>query len=348
MRFSRLVFSLAVAFALYFFVVNQSNLIGRTVIVADEFQISLLISMLAFYSLLASVERVSTYRLAVLPFILIVIFDITFNSLLSLGYPQYYVVYQNLRTLLALFTGSLAFSYIKFTDHPIYQTAISVSALCVAAFSSYYLFTYLSEVLDVPSLALPSLALFLILAATILTSAFEGEVFEWIRSERSFFILILFILTFYALIIKPHLANRPGIADFLEWAVIALTFIKVSRDFRRRVEVEEREIIAAHKPKERFFKDRIYSELEFGEKAFLDDGLKIPLTVSLVRTLSEVETSRIAEILAPLLSYQDEKVPALAFPWEREILERRNRKRREKVLEMIKAELAREVKDFNL
>ncbi len=60
-----------------------------------------------------------------------------------------------------------------------------------------------------------------------------------------------------------------------------------------------------------------------------------------------MESSKLAAILAPLINYQDEKAPLLSFPWERKIVESRNRRRREKVVEMIRAEISREVKDFN-
>lgn len=347
MRFSKLLFGLVLAFTLYFFLLNQEMLLGDVLVVADEMQRTILLTLIVAYSALASIERLNPFRLVLIPFVLIVSLDITFNSLLSHGYPQYFVVYQSVRGYVAIFSGSLAFSYTRFTDKPLYQTLISVASLVVAGLSSYYLFSYLSEIFGLPSLAIPSLALFLILAVTALSTAFEGEIFEWIRSERSFLILILFVLTFYSLAIKPELSDKPGIADFIEWMIISLTFIKISRDFRRGVEVDEREFIASHIPKEKVFRDKLYSELEFGERAFVEGGSKVPLAIALVRALSNVESSKLAAILAPLINYQDEKVPLLSFPWERKIVESRNRRRREKVVEMIRAEISREVKDFN-
>lgn len=347
MRLNKLISGLGLAFAIYFFLLNQERLFGEVFVVADEMQRAALLTLIVAYSALASVERLNPFRLVLVPFILIVSSDITFNSLLSHGYPQYFVVYQSVRGYIAIFSGSFAFSYIRFTDKPLYQSLISTTSLGIAGLSSYYLFSYLSEVFGLPSLALPSLALFLILAVTALSTAFEGEVFQWIRSERTFLMLVLFILTFYTLAIKPQLSERPGIADFIEWSIVALTFIKISRDFRRSVEVDEREFIASHVPKERVFRDRLYSELEFGEKAFVEGGSKVPLTIALVRALSNVEAPKLAAILAPLISYEDEKLPALSFPWERRIIESRNRRRREKVVERIRAEVMREVKDFN-
>ncbi|MBO8178980.1 MAG: hypothetical protein H0Z19_00635 [Archaeoglobus sp.] len=347
MRFSKLLSGLVIAFSLYFFLLNQERLLGGVFVVADETQRAILLTLIVAYSALASLDRLSQFRLVLIPLLLIISLDIAFNSLLSLGYPQYFVVYQSMRWYIAIFSGSLAFSYIKLTDKPIHQTLISATSLVVAGLSSYYLFSYLSQVFGLPSLAIPSLALFLILAITAISTAFEGEVFQWIRSERSFLMLILFLLTFYSILIKPMLSDRPGIADFIEWSIVALTFIKVSRDFRRGVEADEREFIASHVPKEKIFRDRLYSELEFGERAFVEGGSKIPLTIALVKALSNSDPPKLAAILSPLISHEDERIPALPFPWEKEIIERRNRRRREKIVEMIRTEVEREVKNFN-
>jgi len=347
MRFNRLIFGLAFAFFLYFFLHNQEILTGNVFVIADEMQKALLSIMIVAYSALASFERLSHFRLVLIPLILIISLDVAFKSLLLHGYMQYFAVYQSVRWHIAILSASLAFSYIKFTDKQLHQTLISSASLAVAGFASYYLFSYLSQVFEIPSLAFSSLALFLILAITAISTAFEGEIFQWIRSERSFLVLILFILTFYSLLIKPLLSERPGIADFIEWSIIAITFIKISRDFRQRVEVDETEFIASHIPKEKVFRDRLYSELEFGEKVFVENGYKVPLTISLVKALSDAEFQKLAAILSPLINYEDERIPTLSFPWERAIIERRNRKRREKVVERIRAEVRREVKDFN-
>jgi len=339
---SKLVGGISVAFALYFILLNQTLIFGKTYIAADEFQISLLALLVISYSFIASLERFSQFRLVLIPFLLISSLDIIFNSLFFIGFPEYYLLYSSLRLPLAILVGSLAFSYISFSSRPLYQSLISATSLIVAGISSYILFSVLSSALAIPSIAIPSLALFLILAVTAISNAFEGDLAEWIRNERSFFILILFILTFYAILIRPLLQDRPGIANFFEWVVIAFAMIKLSRDLRGSIEVDEREFVKAHKLQDKFIKDKLYSELEFGERAFIEGGTKVPLLVSLIKALNNagVDTARIESILTPLVYYNDEKVPLLSFPWERSIIEKRNKRKRAEIVEDLKRSLS--------
>ncbi|WP_202318801.1 hypothetical protein [Archaeoglobus neptunius] len=343
MRISKLVTGLSTVFVIYFILHNQKLIFGREYVAASEFQTVLLLTLIAVYAVISSLERLSHFRLMLLPFILITLLDILFASLMFFGYPQYYVLYQTLRLPLAVFVGALAFSYIPLTENQLYQSLISASSLVVAAIFSYILFSTLSSALDIPSVAIPSLVLFLIFAATALVNAFEGEVFEWIRSERSFLILILIILTVYSIIIKPYLSDRPGIANFFEWAVVAFTVIKVTRDLRGGIEVDEREFVAAHKLQDRFLKDRLFSEIEFAERAFIEGGSKALLLITIIKALAsaEVESHRIASLIVPLVNYIDEKPPKLAFPWEKKLIESRNRKRRLSIVEQIKKELVK-------
>ncbi len=99
MRFSKLLFGLVLTFALYFFLLNQEMLLGYVLVVADEMQRVILLTLIVAYSALASIERLNPFRLVLIPFVLIVSLDITFNSLLSHGYPQYFVVYQSVRDM---------------------------------------------------------------------------------------------------------------------------------------------------------------------------------------------------------------------------------------------------------
>ncbi len=345
MRVSKLIGGIFTAFTIYFIILNQVLIFGKSYIAADESQTLSLVLLIILYSFIASIERFEQYRLILIPFLLITSFDILFNSLLLVGYPQYYLIYNSLRLPLTIFVGSIAFSYITFSTNPLYQSAISAASLTIAGVSSYVIFSGLSSTFGVPSLAIPSLALFLIFAITSLSNAYEGELAEWIRSERSFLILILAILTFYTLVIRPLLYDRPGLANFFEWVVIAFTLIKLSRDFRRGIEVDEREIVKKHRLQNKFVKDELFSELEFGEKVFIDGGTKVPLLVALIKALSNagVDTVRIESIITPLVYYSDERVPLLSFPWEKKIIEKKNKRRRTEIVEGVRKRLMEEV-----
>lgn len=340
LRISNLIVGISMAIIMYFIALNQDIIFGRTFITTDEFQILTLVSLIILYSILASFGRYRQLRLVLLPFFTIVTFDIIFKSLLFFGYPQYYLLYQTLRIPLAIFVGAVACSYITFTTNPIYQSSISAISLTLAGVSSYVIFSTLSSTFDVPSLAVPSLVLFVIFAITAISNAFEGEVAEWIRKERPFLLLILFILTVYVFI-RPVLANRPGIANFFEWMIVVFTLLKLSRDLKRSIELDTKEVIRAHRMENDLVKDKLLSELEFAEKAFIEEGYKVPLIVSVVRALgnSGIDNTRIESIVAPLVNHRDENLPLLAFPWEKKIIEHKNKTKRVKVVEELQKEL---------
>ncbi|MET1124399.1 MAG: hypothetical protein ABWW66_03925, partial [Archaeoglobaceae archaeon] len=207
----RIVSGVVAALLIYLFLANQEVIVGRRIVFADEVQTVLLPLLVLAYS------AAGVARLVALPPLLVVVADVLFASLLFHGYPQLYAAYVSVRVPFAALTAAVAASSLQLTNKPV-QAVLSTAALLVAGFASYSLFEGLEPLLGF-SLSLPSFALFAILAATSLASAFEGEVFEWIRSERAFLISLLVLFTAYELA-KPYLANRPGFLDFAEWFIV--------------------------------------------------------------------------------------------------------------------------------
>ncbi len=340
-RLLRAVSGVLIALGLYFALLNQEVFLGRAYLIADQFQLSILATLIAVYSILAGLERdrVSQFRLLLIPPVAVVALDILFHSLLFYGLPRYYVLYQSVRLPLAIFIASIVFTPLTFTQRPLYQSAISATALLVAGISSYYLFSSVSFLLGIPSIALPSLILFIVFAITALASGFENEFAVWLRGERSFLIFMLLVLAGYSIILKPHLTSTPGLSNFIEWLIVLVIFLKLSRDLKRKVEVETTEYIMAHRAGDEFRTDRVFSDLESAEKAFVEKGSKVQLLVTLIRYLSSagVDSAELESLVTPLVDHQDERLPFLALPWERSMIERRNRMKRERIVENLKS-----------
>jgi len=340
----RIISGVFLAFALYFVLLNQQMLFGRTYVVADEFQISILATLIIIHSVLTSLERerISQFGALLVPPLVVVVLDVLFHTLLFYGFPNYYVFYQSVRLFLAILIASVIFASISFTSRPIYQSAISATALLVAGISSYYLFSSISTLLGLPSLALPSLIFFIIFAITAFASGFENEFAVWLREERGFLAFMLLVLAGYAIILKPYLVDRPGVSNFIEWLSIVIIFLKLSRDLKRKVEVETAEHIMAHRPEDETWKDRIFSDIESAERSFVETGSKVQLLVALIGYLSSAGIARdeIESLVSPLVHHQDERLPFLALPWEKTMIERRNKLRRSKIIESIKIKLS--------
>ncbi len=343
-RLLRIISGILLAFALYFILLNQEMLLGKAYLVADDFQISILATLIIVHSVLASLERerISQFGALLIPPLVVVVLDILFHTLLFYGFPNYYVLYQSMRLFLAILIASTVFASMTLTSRPIYQSAISATALLIAGISSYYLFSSISDLLGLPSLALPSLIFFIIFAITAFASGFENEFAVWLREERGFLAFMLLVLAGYTIILKPYLTDRPGISNFIEWLTIAIIFLKLSRDLKRKVEVETAEHIMAHKPEDETWKDRIFSDIESAEKAFIETGSKVQLLVALIRYLSSsgIANDEIESLVTPLVHHQDERLPFLALPWEKSMIERRNRSRRSKIVENMKIKLS--------
>ncbi len=342
MKMLRMISGILLAFALYFVLLNQGTLFGKTYVVVDDFQVSVLATLILVHSVLTSLDmRISQLGALLIPPIIVTVLDILFHTLLFYGFPNYYVFYQSIRLYLAVLMASIIFASMSISSRPIYQSAISAAALLVAGISSYYLLSSI-PMFNLPSLALPSLIFFIIFAITAFASGFENEFALWLREERGFLAFMLLILAGYAIILKPYLTDRPGISNFIEWLSIAVIFLKLSRDLKRRVEVETAEYIMAHRPEDETRKDRIFSDIESAEKAFIETGSKTKLIVALIRYLSSagIASDEIESLVSPLIQHQDERLPFLALPWEKSLIERRNRLRRSKIVEGMKVKLS--------
>ncbi len=335
MRIANFIYAIASFALLYSLTFVQSELVGRK-FVADE-QLIALGAIAASYYIISAFDRAARFRILLLPIMIVVAADIIFSSLLFLGLSHLYTLYSSIRSLLAIFLFALAISTVEFTKRSLYQAAVSAISLTVAGLTAYLMLANLGF----SNLALPALIVFLILAATSFATIFESEAAEILMKERAFIILLVIIVAFYILVVKPLLGERTGLANFVEWLIVATAFIKVSRDFKKRLRIDESEVIKLHKMREEFVKDTFASELDEAVKLFVENGRRTPLIVVLVRILSMsgLESGKIAELIAPLVAHQDKAVPRLSLPWERKFVESANRRKRAEIVEEIKKEI---------
>ncbi len=336
MKLSKIASGIVIVVVIQVLLTLQS-VIGKVIVHVNTTQLIILYgSILAYYALSAT-ERYSSFRALLVPPIVVVLADITFSNLVLHGIPYFYGQYIASRNLIIVTLFAIAAALVEYTEKPLYQAAISASCFVVAGISSYMLLNSLG----LSKFALPALIAFLIFAATAFSTAYGGEIAEFIRGQRGFLIGLVFVLAAYIFFVKPLLIGRPGIANYIEWLIVAVAFYKVARDFKRRIVVDESESVALHEMRDEFLKDPYSSELDKAEKEFVERGVKTPLIVSLVMILTSagLGSKRIAKIVSPIVSYQDEKPPRLPIPWEVRLIERRNRYMRKRIVDRIRKSL---------
>ena len=234
---------------------------------------------------------------------------------------MYYPVSVNRIYLLALLV-SLA---VIVSDLPKRHITSCIGFL-IAAFSSYTLLYQYSSLAAIVVAGV--LAYF---ALTSLASGFEGTIARGIASSRTY---VMFALVALAVMefAKPYLHG--GLFDFAEWAVLALAAFAVFRNFKPGY---DETYLEPHSQQisERF--DELVISLERAAKSFVEIGEKSLLVACIVKALSDSGYSEkeIAEMILPVVNHCDERVPLFALPWERAIVERRNKSRRERVLKTV-------------
>ncbi len=340
MKLLRLTLATALPALLYAAYLLQDTLEMKIVTIGYE-QLFILAAATGVYFVLSAFERTAKFKTLPAALAAVALTDIALYNLLVKGYSAVYLTYLPVRSFLAAVLLLLAASFIEFTTHPLRQSVISASALVLAGFIAFLL---LSEI-GFQNLAIPAFAIFAVLAATSFATAFENEAAEILRSQRLFLLVLIFAVVIYALLIKPYVGERVGLANIVEWLIVCAAAVKLSHDFRSRLVISEDEVVSAHSMVDKFIKDKLSGELDEAAKLFIEKGIKTNFIVALVAYLTEsgVESERISKLLVPLVDYRDSAIPRIAFPWEREIIKRRNRERRAKLVEKLRRAAEREI-----
>ena len=325
----------AAAILLVYIALNyQHAIIGRTLIQAPTGILILLYGSLLAYAV-AGFFRLTPLKILFLSLAFLALTEILLYNLAMFGIATPYRFYSSLRIYLF---GFIIFFFLSFVEVPRFQVLISTASLFVSGIFGYVL---LSKLKLQAEISFAFLAIFVVLALTVLANISKNEAVLWIREKRAFIISIILILAVYMTAVKPLIMDKTGLVNFIEWTIVSVTAYKLSRDFRKRMVIDEVEMIRKHRPKAVLRKDEVYDELERAEKTFVEHGQKAMLIVTLTKHLAGAgwSTEKIAEVLSDLVWYVPSGVPLLAFPWERKLVESKERKRREEIVLKIKESL---------
>lgn len=330
---------------LYFFTSFQSSIVGRVLIVIQPDMLIAIYSFLLAYILF----NLHKYAVPLKPFSIsialylilkVVAYAISRFSTFALVYP---FVYSMDRYFLLFFIGfAVARVEIPFKVHRLVQPAVSALGLVIMGLFGYLILTNLPLDPDrTQKIGLGFLFFLLILAATSLANLSESGAARWLRNSRAFLLSFLVLAITYYIAIRPKIIERSGLVNFMEWMLVGIFLLKFSNDFRRSLAIEESEAVEVHRQRLSYKKDEMIERLEEARKLFLERGVKSPLIVSISRILVDAGWSedRIAALISPIISYEDERLPKFVFGWEKKMIQNKNRKNRIKILKEIEEKM---------
>jgi hypothetical protein len=352
MKIIRTVIGVAAVLLIHFVFLNQTELLGRVIIFESPALYIFYVSVLVL-SFLSGFDRTRKLSFLVIPFTVIFGLELLLSSLTTLNpevFSTPYAVFNLAEIPLAILIFAISISLIQFSDKLRVQATISFTSLLVAAVIAYILIDILSPFLPKEvkgsDLAFIIIAFISVLALTALSNVSEKTAF--LRNQRGFLLGIVLAIGIYITFIKPLIGERVGIANFIEWAIVTLATLKVARSVPRSIEVEKGSMIEVHRKSEKVVKDDIQSEIERAEAIFLERGEKVPLIVALSRHLGNAGVSNqlISECITPLIQHEDDRTPLFAFPWEKKLIELKNKRKRAKIIESVRKKLSKGGADF--
>jgi len=141
----------------------------------------------------------------------------------------------------------------------------------------------------------------------------------------------------YLFIIRPVITVIFPYAVLIEWGIAGIFVVRAYSGFKfeigRKYTVPLK--VASwrkHVQEVTYVEDEDFENVNKLQKIFVEHGEKAPLIIylTLLLFMNGFKTNYIAQVLAPLIDYEDEKVPFFAFGWEkRRVLERNLRNRKE-------------------
>ncbi len=287
------------------------------------------------YEVMGFHEVISAFR----PFVVAFSVYLALN-VVSMNVPDFALYTAPIKPLVLPFLLSLAL--VKFELPVRFQPLITTVGLMLSAFFGYELISLL-PFKQSGAVGLVFAVLLISLAVTTLLPSVRGE-FEFLRGIRSFLVTTILLVSVYYTLIRPMLVGRPGLINLIDWLIVAGVFFKSSSIVRRSMVVDESEIVKLHEFRVGVKREEIVESVERAERLFVERGIKSPLIAVLSQILFSAgwKTDDVARVISLLISHKDESIPKLAFGWERKLIERRNRKRREEVLKRVEGYLKKE------
>jgi len=240
----------------------------------------------------------------------------------------------------------LSLALVKFELPIRFQPVITTTGLLLSAFFGYQLISML-PFKQAGKIGIIFAILLVLLAVTTLLPSIH-ERFEFLRHIRSFVITTTLIVSVYFTLVRPLLFDRPGLINFIDWLIVVGVFFRASSILRRSMVVDESELVKIHEFKVSLKKEEIIESVEKAKKEFIENGLKSPLIAVISQVLISAgwRLDDVARVISFIVSHEDEKIPKLAFGWERKFIENRNKKRREEVIKSLENYLKKEGVEF--
>jgi len=290
--------------------------------------------LIAMYILYLAYEVMGFHRLisAFRPFLVAFSVYLALN-VVYLNLPDVGLYLKPIEPLILPFLLSLAL--VKFELPVRFQPIITTAGLLLSAFFGYQLISLLPFKQAGEIGTIFAILLVLLAVTTLLPSVHER--FEFLRYIRSFVITTALIVSVYFTLIRPLLLNRPGLINVIDWLIVAGVFFKASSIVRRSFVVDESELVRIHEFRVGLKKEEIIESIEKAKREFIEKGLKSPLIAVISHVLFSAgwRLDDVARVISFVISHEDEKIPKFAFGWERKLIERRNKKRREEVIKSL-------------
>ena len=165
------------------------------------------------------------------------------------------------------------------------------------------------------------------------------DVSNWLYRSQLRNFLLGFFFGLYFLTLRPILTFIFPTIQLFEWTIAGFIVSRAYSGFKS--ELDKRYTVSLtrtpwtkHVQKITYKMDEDFEALKDLQETFVEGGVKGPLMLYLTTLLSKSGCSieQMDQILGSLISYEDEKIPLIAFGWEKKRIVEKNRKRRQDVL----------------
>lgn len=320
----------------------QQTYFGRTILTVDLSTIVVIYALLVAYFLLGYNKYTLPFKPFALAFALFFILEVVvFNAFEY--YPLMYTFFQSNKFGVLLLLLFLALAHVEIPVKTKFQPLITSAGLIIAGYFGYSLISTLPVEYST-EMGLVFLLIMVVFSATVLSNITENEFTTWLRNSRKFLLFFIIVIAAYYVSIRPLLVEKPGLINLVEWVAVIIVFVKLSRDYKRNLDIDESEFIKPHKQRISVRKDEWIEEFRKAQHNFIYEGIKSHFIAALSKPLYEMGWSeeKVASFISPVVSYNDRKIPLLSLNWERRMIENKNQKDREKVVENIIERLDKE------
>lgn len=234
--------------------------------------------------------------------------------------------FRRFETDLLIFLISISTAWIRLERFQPFITSIGL------LISAYFGFSLISKIPFEKSHEIGILLVIVLILIALTTILPVYKKLEFLVDWRGFIISAVIVIFVYCLFIRPILVNRPGLMNLFDWLIVLTVFLKSIS--KLRMEVVEVEVIGKHERLSDVKRDEIVDTIEKARMEFVERGNKSPIIAVLVKNLLDAGygLDDIIKIITPIVRYEDRRIPKFAFYWEKEMMRRRNRERRETVL----------------